>query len=81
MKVKDKVHPRTGHEGPEGELRYSSTVSLTSGLDGRGWSVPCAGHLQPGKRPSTSYFSKAYNIELQFYEGLLGVFCVSTSMQ
>ena len=24
-----KVHPRTGHEGPEGEWRYSSTLSLT----------------------------------------------------
>jgi len=29
-----KVHPRTGHEGPEGE--YSSTLSLTSALDGVG---------------------------------------------
>ena len=26
---KVKVHPRTGHEGPEGEERYSSTLSLT----------------------------------------------------
>ena len=36
--VKGKVifHPRTGHEGPEGELRYSSTLSLTSLLDGMG---------------------------------------------
>jgi hypothetical protein len=30
------VHPRTGHEGPEGELRYSSTLSLTLALDGVG---------------------------------------------
>jgi len=35
-KGKGKVHPRTGHEGPEGEQRYSSTLSLTSALD-RGW--------------------------------------------
>jgi len=34
--MKGKVHPRTGHEGPEGEQRYSSTLSLTSGLDGVG---------------------------------------------
>jgi hypothetical protein len=27
------VHPRTGHEGPEGEKRYSCTPSLTSALD------------------------------------------------
>jgi hypothetical protein len=30
---KRKVHPRTGYEGPEGEWRYSSTLSLTSSLD------------------------------------------------
>jgi len=33
-KGKGKVHPRTGHEGPEGEKRYSSTVSLNPALDG-----------------------------------------------
>ena len=33
---KDKVHSRTGHEGPEGELRYSYSLSLTSALDGAG---------------------------------------------
>jgi hypothetical protein len=27
-----KVQPRTSHEGPEGEYRYSSTLSLTSTL-------------------------------------------------
>ena len=34
---KGKVHPRTGHEGPEGEQRYTSTLSLTSGQ--MGWVV------------------------------------------
>jgi len=29
-----KVHPRTGHEGPEGEQSHSGTLSLTSALDG-----------------------------------------------
>jgi len=33
-KGKGKVHLRTGHEVPEGEKRYSSTLSLTSALDG-----------------------------------------------
>ena len=33
---KGKVHPITCHEGPEGEQRYSSTLSLTSALDGGG---------------------------------------------
>jgi hypothetical protein len=31
-----KVHPITDHEGPEEELRYSSTLPLTSALDGAG---------------------------------------------
>jgi len=35
---KDKVHPRTGHEGPEGVQMYSSTLPQTSALDG-GWVV------------------------------------------
>jgi hypothetical protein len=33
-----KVHHITCHEGVEWELRYSSTLSLTSALDG-GWVV------------------------------------------
>jgi hypothetical protein len=35
-KKKCKVHPITGHEGPDGEWRYSSTLSLTSAQD---WGV------------------------------------------
>ena len=35
-KEKGKVQPRTGHEGQEGEKRYSSTLSLTWALDGVG---------------------------------------------
>jgi hypothetical protein len=35
-KSKDKVHPRTGHEGPEGEYRCRPTLSLTSVLDENG---------------------------------------------
>ena len=48
-KGKGTVHPRTGHEGPEGELRYSSTLSLTSALDGGGWSTPRPGRFTLGK--------------------------------
>ena len=33
---KGKFHPRTVHEGTEGEYRYSSTLSLTSTLNGVG---------------------------------------------
>jgi hypothetical protein len=44
-----KFHPRTSHEVPEGEYRYSSTLSLTSALDGTGWSTPHSGHFTPRK--------------------------------
>jgi len=51
--VKGKVHPRTGHEGPEVEQRYSSTLSLTSALDG-GWVVNATPRsLYPWERPGT----------------------------
>jgi hypothetical protein len=52
-KGKSKVHPTTGHEGPEGEYRYSFTLSLNSALDGGGWSMPCPSRLPLGKRPGT----------------------------
>ena len=48
---KGKVYPRTGHEGSEGEQRYSSTLSLTSALDRGGWSKPRPGRLTPGNDP------------------------------
>jgi hypothetical protein len=43
-KGKGKGHPRTGHEGPKGEERYSYTLSLTSALEGGRWST-----LRPGR--------------------------------
>ena len=46
---KGKVHPITGHEGPELGWRYSSTLSLTSALDGGGWITPRSGRFTPGK--------------------------------
>jgi hypothetical protein len=42
--IKSKVHLRTGHEGPEGEQRYSSTFSLTLVLN-----VPRPGRFTCGK--------------------------------
>jgi len=52
-KGKGKVRPRTGHEGPEEEQMYSSTLSLTSALDGGGWSMPRPGHFPHRERPGT----------------------------
>jgi hypothetical protein len=40
-----KVLPITGHEGPKGEKRYSSTLPSTSALDG-GWVINAT---PPGK--------------------------------
>jgi len=50
-KGKGKVHPRTGHEGPEGEKMYSSTLPSTSALDGGGWSMLRRSCFTPGKDP------------------------------
>ena len=47
--TKDNEHPRTGHEGPEREQRYSSTLSLTSALEAGGWSTPHLGRFTTGK--------------------------------
>ena len=51
--VKGTVHSITCHEGQEGEQRYSSTLSLTSALDGGGWLKPHPVALPPGNRPGT----------------------------
>jgi hypothetical protein len=50
-KGKGKGHPRTGHEGPDGEKRYCCTLSLTSALDRGGWSTRRPGRFTPGEDP------------------------------
>ena len=44
---KCRVHPRTGHGGPEGEQRYSFTLSLTSAVDRGGWLSLHPGRFTP----------------------------------
>ena len=56
---KGKVHPSTGHEDPEGEQRYSSTLSLTSALGGREWSTPRPRPLYPQERDPVPIVQKA----------------------
>ena len=51
IKGKGKGHPITGHEGPEGEQMYNSTLPSTSALDGGGWSPPRPGRFTPEKDP------------------------------
>ena len=47
--VKGKFHPRTAHEGPEGDQKYSFTLSLTSALDGVGGQSHSPATLTVGK--------------------------------
>jgi hypothetical protein len=53
-KDKGNVHPRRGHEGTERE-KYSSTLSLTSALDGVGVHRYAPASLPPGKTRYTLY--------------------------
>ena len=48
-KSKGKVHPRTGHEDPKEEWKYSPTLSLASALDGVGGQRHAPAALPPGK--------------------------------
>jgi hypothetical protein len=50
---KGKVHPVTVHETPDGKQRITSTLSLTSVLDGGGWLTPSTSSFTPGNRSST----------------------------
>jgi hypothetical protein len=51
---KGKFHPRTGHEGPEGEWWYRATLSITSVLDEMvGGQQHSPATLLQGRRPST----------------------------
>ena len=52
VKGKGKVHPRTGHEIPEGERWYNSTLPSTLALDGVG-GQPYAVTALPKERPGT----------------------------
>ena len=45
----NKGHPRTGHEGPEGEQMYSSTLPSASALEGVGGQRHAPAALRPGK--------------------------------
>jgi len=49
-----KVHPRAGNDGPE-RKQYSSTLSLTSALDGVGGQGHVPATLPPGKRAGTHF--------------------------
>jgi hypothetical protein len=48
LKGKGKVHPRTGHEGPQREYRYNYFF-FNLGARWGGWSKPRPGRFTPGK--------------------------------
>jgi hypothetical protein len=51
---KGKVHPRTGHEGPDGSS-YCFTLSLTSAIDWMNGKRHAPADLLPGRRPDTHF--------------------------
>jgi hypothetical protein len=55
-KRKCKFDPRTGHENPERELRFSSTISLTSALDRVGGQRHVAVDLTPHPTPGKTQY-------------------------
>jgi hypothetical protein len=56
---KGKGHPITGHEGPEGDQMYSSTLPSTSALDGGiGRSTPRPGRFTPWKETRYQLYGK-----------------------
>ena len=57
FKVKRRIQSRTGHEGPEGKQRYSSTLSLTSALDGSVFSA-MPRPLYQRERPSILFIGR-----------------------
>ena len=63
LEGKGRVHLRTGHEGPQGEYMYSSTLSLTLALVGV-WAVSTTPRsLQPpGKTRYPLYRSSRTNV-------------------
>jgi hypothetical protein len=50
-KGKGKAHPSTNLEGPDKELKYNRTLSLTSALDVVGGPTPRPGCFTPRKDP------------------------------
>ena len=53
IKGNSKFHPRIEHEGPKGEYRYTSTLSLTSELEEGALLKPGSGALTLSMRAVT----------------------------
>jgi hypothetical protein len=64
--LKVKFTLRTGHEGPDGGYRYTSTVPLTSAPDWGGWSMPHPGCFTPRKETRYPSYSRLGGPQGQF---------------
>jgi hypothetical protein len=61
---KGKFYSRTGHDDPKRE-KYSSTLSLTSGLDGVAWSTPCPGQCTLGEQTLCPFYRRLCGPDLR----------------
>jgi hypothetical protein len=52
-------HSRTDHKGPDGEQRYGRALSLTTVLNGDGWSKPRLYHFTSGKETQYPWILEA----------------------
>ena len=71
-----KAHHRIIHEGPEGELKYSYTRSLISGLHGDRWFMPLSGRFTPGKETTYPLYRKMKTTHLCVYIYIYMCVCV-----
>ena len=65
VNVKSKVRPRTGREGLEKKLKYSSTLSLTSALDGSGQSMLLFDRFTPGQETRYPFYRRLGGLQGQ----------------
>ena len=56
FRQKIKFHPKAVPDGPERKYRYSSIISLTSALNGSGWSTPRPGRFIPWKENRNPFY-------------------------
>jgi hypothetical protein len=68
-KGKGKDHTGTSHEGPKGKRWYSSTLSLTSALDGVGWSMLRSGCFTLGKETQCPLYRRLGGAPGPFWTG------------
>jgi hypothetical protein len=64
VKKKSTFRPKKGQEGPQGLQRYSSTLSLTSALDGGGWLTARPSRFTSGKETLKFEIEKLNNLHL-----------------